>query len=312
MSARRESKQPLPASRRRRWLRRLAWYGGISGAGYLLLGAGLAWAFLHPSRTRGQGTPRDLGLDYEPIQMTAPDGVMLSGWYVPCRGARAGVVVCHGYRGCRQFIAWPLPFLHQAGLAVVSFDFPGMGESGAGTCSFGHTEKEDIKVAVRFLQEKAGIASGHVGVLGHSMGGAAAILAAAEEPAIGAVVADSAFARLDQMVGERFRRLGRAAEPLAGCTRWWAERLCGFAAGDVSPAAVVAKIAPRPLLIIHGEADTYTPASQARALYAAAAEPKQLWIVPQATHVNCHQVAKEEYERRVTTFFRRALLGDQS
>jgi dipeptidyl aminopeptidase/acylaminoacyl peptidase len=301
------------ATRWRRWLRRAAWYGGFAAAGYTLLGAGLAWAFLHPARVRGHGSPADVGLEFEPVRLTSTDGVRLVAWYVPCRGARAGIVLCHGYRACRQYMVDLLPFLHRAGFAVLAFDFRGMGESGGSKCSFGHTEKEDVKTAVRSLEERARIPARHIGVFGHSMGGAAAIMAAAEDPEIGAVVSDSGFARLDQMIAQRFRRLGLggAGRSLSICTRWWAERMCGFAAGDVAPAVVAARIAPRPLLIIHGEQDTYTPPAQARALFAAAREPKELWIVPHASHVACHEAAKEEYERRVAAFFRRALMDER-
>ena len=53
-------------------------------------------------------------LRYEPITLTTPDGVKLAAWYVPCTGARAGIVVCHGYHANRQGVASLLPFLHQA------------------------------------------------------------------------------------------------------------------------------------------------------------------------------------------------------
>ncbi len=107
---------------------------------------------------------------------------------------------------------------------------------------------------------------------------------------------------------QRFRPLGRAAGPVASCTQWWAERIAGFPASIVAPAEAVPRLSPRPLLIIHGEEDTHTPLLHARALYAAAAEPRDLWLVPNAGHVRCHDAATEEYERRVGTFFRAALL----
>jgi uncharacterized protein len=256
----------------------------------------------------GTGTPADLGLTYERVTLSAPDGVRLAAWYVPCRGARAGIVVCHGYRACRQYTQWLLPLLHHAGFAVMTFDFRGMGESGGSTCSFGSLEKEDVRAAVHDLRQRAGLGLGKVGVWGHSLGGAAAILAAADDRDIGAVVTDSAFARLDQMVRQRFSGLGAPGVPLADCTRWWAERMCGFSAGTVAPASVVARISPRPLMIIHGEADSYTPSSHAKTLYAAAAGPKQLWIVPGASHTSCHSKDPGEYERRVSAFFGQALL----
>src|SRR5262249_16107129 len=161
------------------------------------------------------------------LTLTAPDGVRLAAWFVPSPGAHAGVVVCHGYRASRRTTAWILPILHRAGFTVLSLDFGGMGDSGERACGFGRAEKEEVGTAVRLVKGRAGLGNGRVGVWGHSMGGAAAVLAAAVDPAIGAVVVDSGFARLDQMVRQRFRLLGRIGGPLASCTRWWAERLCG-------------------------------------------------------------------------------------
>jgi uncharacterized protein len=272
-----------------------------------LMGAGLAWSFLHPARTRGRGTPADVGLKYETITLTAPDGVRLVAWHVPRPGAKAGVVVCHGYRANRQDVTSMLPFLHRAGFAVVTFDFRAMGESEGQRCSFGHSEKDDVRTAVRFLRQQ-GVDAGQVGVLGLSMGGSTATMAAAEDTDIGGVVADSAFARLDEMVLQRFSGLGPVGAPLAGCTRWWAERIVGFPASAVAPVAAAARLAPRPLLLIHGEADAYTPIAQSRALYDAAGEPRELWPVPDAPHVGSHSTVPEEYERRVAAFFRGALL----
>jgi fermentation-respiration switch protein FrsA (DUF1100 family) len=291
-----------------RWLRRILFWAAAPAVGYALVGAWLAWMFLHPPRQRGQGSPADYDLAYEPVTLTAPDGVKLAAWYVPCAGARAGVVVCHGYGASRRYLTDLLPFLHRAGFAVVSFDFRAMGESGGRFCSFGEYEKEDVRTAVRYLRGRAGLGPGRVGALGLSMGGAAAIMAAVEDFDIGAVVADSAFARLDEMVPQRFTRLGHAGPALACCTQWWGERLAGFSVGTVSPAAAAAKLSPRPLLLIHGEADTHTSAAQSRELYAAAREPKELWIVPGAEHAACYDTARAEYERRVTHLFREALL----
>src|SRR5437016_5280249 len=123
------------SSRLPRWLRRALFWGSGAAAGYVLLGAGLAWGFLHPLRVRGRGTPADSGLRYEPVTLSTPDGVKLAAWYVPCAGAHAGIVLCHGYRANRQDVAGLLPFLHRAGFAVITFDFRANGESGGRFCS---------------------------------------------------------------------------------------------------------------------------------------------------------------------------------
>src|SRR5437764_16014 len=66
---------------------------------------------------------------------------------------------------------------------------------------------------------------------------------------------------------------------------------------------VVDRISPRPIFFIHGDADKTVPVSMSRALYEAAKEPKELWIVPGAAHLECHKRAGDDYVNRIVRFF---------
>jgi fermentation-respiration switch protein FrsA (DUF1100 family) len=81
----------------------------------------------------------------------------------------------------------------------------------------------------------------------------------------------------------------------------------GYRFGTLRPIDAVARIAPRPLLIIHGEDDNLTPAEHARRLYAAAREPKECWIVPGAPHCGGYFADREAYVGRVAEFFARGV-----
>jgi dipeptidyl aminopeptidase/acylaminoacyl peptidase len=65
------------------------------------------------------------------------------------------------------------------------------------------------------------------------------------------------------------------------------------------------------VLIIHGMEDRQVPAGHARQLYAAAGEPKELWIVPGAGHTGSLAQAPEEYAARVVAFFDRWLVSEE-
>src|SRR5258708_18121186 len=97
-----------------RWVGRVLFWSAAPVIGYVVVGAWLAWMFLHPPRQRGHGSPADYGLAFEPVTLTAPDGVKLAGWYVPCAGAHAGIVVCHGYGASRKIRKGLVPSLHPA------------------------------------------------------------------------------------------------------------------------------------------------------------------------------------------------------
>jgi fermentation-respiration switch protein FrsA (DUF1100 family) len=97
---------------------------------------------------------------------------------------------------------------------------------------------------------------------------------------------------------ERFGFIGHLVTPLLTCQL--RPRL-GIGLDDLKPIDRAAKITV-PKFFIAGAADRLTTAEESRALFAAAAEPKQFWLVAGAAHVDIHAFAREEYERRVLDF----------
>jgi dipeptidyl aminopeptidase/acylaminoacyl peptidase len=272
------------------------------------ISAPVAWSVLHPLRLPPLLTPRSVGLDYRSLWLES-DGARLAAWHIPSPGSRAGVVLCHGHNDCRtQFLSLLRP-LHEAGLDLLMFDFRAMGFSGGRHCTYGHREREDALTAVRYLREEMGVE--RVGLLGYSMGGATALLAAAHDPEVAAVVTDCAFARMEDMVEQRFAVLPPAVRsPIAASVRHWGVRWSGAVVEEVDPEAAVQGWRPRPLLVIHGERDRVIPPDHGRRLAAAGGTNAELWMVPNAPHVGCRRVARTEYHQRVAGFFQRHLLAE--
>jgi fermentation-respiration switch protein FrsA (DUF1100 family) len=161
---------------------------------------------------------------------------------------------------------------------------------------------------VHYLRERSDTQSQKIGVLGLSMGAAVSLMATAREKEIGAVVADAPYARLERAVNQRFRAfLGPFAFLFRAPAQFFGERMAGFKIADVNPINEVARISPRPLLLIHGTSDFLIKSQDSEMLYRAAREPKQLWRVEGARHTKAYRVAGAEYEQKVTAFFRRAL-----
>jgi len=75
------------------------------------------------------------------------------------------------------------------------------------------------------------------------------------------------------------------------------------------PLDAIARISPRPILLIHSEDDdnATTPVEGARALFAAAGEPKELWVAPRGGHVGAINAFPNEYRARVLAFLGGAL-----
>ena len=140
------------------------------------------------------------------------------------------------------------------------------------------------------------------------MGGAVSISVAADDPGVRAVCADSAFADPVSLLEERIHhRLHLPAAVLADPVMALMARRTGARLADFSPVAAVARLAPRPLLLIHGDADTSVPVEHAHRLYAAAGSPKDLWVIPGLGHVGGYFADRTAYVERVTGFFDRSL-----
>ncbi|MGH2358348.1 MAG: alpha/beta hydrolase [Candidatus Limnocylindria bacterium] len=253
-------------------------------------------------------TPADIGLAYEDVRFATDDGVTLAGWLIPAgRDTRAVVVVLHGFSGHRLpelagFVPWLQPRYH-----VLQFDFRGHGDSERALVTLGSRERRDVAAAERFVNDRG---LGPVALMGVSMGAATAILAAPDLP-VAAVVADAAFADAHHPIANRMREL---RYPLAslGARAIVAAAALRSRAWIRSPLSTVARIAPRALLLIAPREDRLIHVSQSRKLFAAAREPKELYVVDGAEHGDSWVTAGPEYERRVLAFLERYLDGATS
>jgi alpha-beta hydrolase superfamily lysophospholipase len=248
---------------------------------------------------------RDLGLPYEDVEFAASDGSTLRGWLVPgARGAGAAVVAVHGGGSDRREFLRQTPIFHGAGWATLLFDCREQGISdGRGRgISLGFRESADVSSAVDFLRSR-GFA--RVAAIGTSQGGASVILAGAADPRIAAVVAENPFTSVRDLFRDN-PGAGRLPPTLLDLMSGLAILRMG-GTGMPAPIEVVADIAPRPLLLMHGTDDTAIPHEHSRALYARAGQPKSLWIVDGGRHSMLFNAAREEWSRRVLAVLRSAL-----
>ncbi|MCL4532335.1 MAG: alpha/beta hydrolase [Actinobacteria bacterium] len=240
--------------------------------------------------------------------ITAISAYMASGWFLPAVTPGVGIVLCHGCQtGRREMLSLAMA-LRARGFPVLLFDFRAHGESEGRWTSCGLLETRDLEGAVRYMLTRPEVKGSRVGVVGFSMGAAVSILTAARVPEIGAVAADSSFATLREVVASGYRVIwGLPSFPFASMSLWFAEKLVGVKAEAIRPLDAVASISPRPLLIIHGVADRLVPLRDAYLLYESAGEPKEIWTVPGADHVQARELDLEGYADKVTGFFRTAL-----
>jgi pimeloyl-ACP methyl ester carboxylesterase len=279
---------------------------GSLSVGVLGISAYTAVRLAKPPRlTNGEEPPPD---SFERVSFPSADGLTLRGWLLPGRRGLDTVILCHGFQTSRREMLPLAMALRERGHHVLLFDFRGHGESDGHWSSCGAMETRDLEGAVRYVLSHWTRLSDRIGVVGFSMGGAVAIMTAARMPEIRAVVSDSSFATLEDAAGETLRRLYHLPRyPVVSVALWLAERLVGCRRDEARPLDHVGRIAPRPILLIHGTEDGLVPLSQALLLYEAAGEPKQLWTVAGAGHVAARLLDFDGYVERVDRFLREAL-----
>ena len=217
--------------------------------------------------------------------LVTEDGVPIDAIHMPGPKDRA-IIVAHGFT-----LSWQRPnvwrvanrFNQTAG--VITFDFRGHGRSG-GLSTLGDREIKDLDVAVAWARE---LGYQRIASVGFSMGASVVLRHAGLIGGLDAVVSVSGPGRWYYRGTERMRWVHRAVERRAGryvTRRWLNTRINpdGWKPIPVPPAEAAARIAPVPLLIVHGDQDRYFPPEHARQLYMAAREPKELWLLPGMGH----------------------------
>ncbi|HEY7184876.1 MAG TPA: alpha/beta fold hydrolase [Blastocatellia bacterium] len=236
------------------------------------------------------------------VEFESGSGSKLRGWLIP--GRKGAVVLMHGFRGDRREMLGRASFLSQAGYSVLLFDFQAHGESPGKRITIGYLESRDAQAAVDFMKKSC--PGEKLGVIGLSMGGAAAVLAS---PAleVDAMSLEMVYPDIERATEDRMERyLGVWARGLAPLLLAQLPLRAGIEKTALRPVDRVGAI-KAPKLFIAGAKDLHTKLDESRELFAAASEPKEFWVVEEAAHVDVHHIAKEEYERRILDFFEKRL-----
>lgn len=228
------------------------------------------------------------------VHLTTDSGVAMSGWRLPSSNG-AAVVLVHGSFADRRQLLPQARLLASAGFGVLLFDLPGNGESG-GTPRHG-AEHDFIRLAIGALGAGADVRPNRIGGYGFSSGAAALAEVAAQDPRVRAVVLAGCYETTEQHLRHDFRQWGA----LSGTAAVWAARWAGSVL--LYPIRDIPAMAPRPIFFLSGDRDDIVPPESVEALYAAASEPKELWVVPGAAHGNYVDVAGDEYATRLVGFF---------
>jgi fermentation-respiration switch protein FrsA (DUF1100 family) len=272
---------------------------------YLIIAMVLSLFLTRRHNLAAASSPAELGLAFEDVIFPASDGLILHGWWIPAPGSDRAIIQLHGYAGSMDPDIQYLPAWHAGGLNVLMFDFRAHGRSEGRVSTFGYLERYDVQGAVRFVKHEKGMRC--LALVGYSLGGMVAILSAPLCPEVDAVVADGAPARIRSALtvwGIEHRLPAWFAPLPASMALVGASLRLGANLSRYEPVRWIGRIAPRPLMIIHGEQDQYCPDFGD---LLAAARPAEVWRLPDVGHVQASQVYPVEYGRRVVSFLERYL-----
>ncbi len=236
----------------------------------LLFSEGCNSLFFYPQKQERYNSIAQL-FSPEDIYFKTPDGITLHGWLFNANPQALGtVLILHGNAENLSTHVNSVLWLVKEGFSIFIFDYRGYGRSeGKPNLQGVHIDAAEALKTVLNLQMTKG---GRVVVLGQSIGGAIAVYTVANfehKERIAALVIDSAFSS--------YRLIAR--EKLGQFFLTWPFQypLSLLFNDDYSPLKWIGKVAPVPVLILHGANDPVVPIHHGLMLYEAAPMPKDLW-----------------------------------
>jgi uncharacterized protein len=280
----------------------------LASALVLFLG-GSSWLVFYPPVPIDLAGAENLDARARRVRIPVADRDTIDGWYLPPRNG-ALIVILHGY-GRDHHRAWRYGgFLNKAGYGLLAFDFRSSRTRGRLPTTLGHYEIADALAALAWVRSRPDLQSARVGLLGESLGGSIALVAAAERPDVRAVLTDGAFSTGEQALEDACSRWAHLpGRPTARLCREVGRLVTGCDPGALDVIAASHALRGRPLFIIHCLRDDRLSAIHPQALWEAAGRKDPIWIIPGVGHNEGWIRHRALYEARARAFFDRHLLG---
>lgn len=279
----------------------------VALAALVVLPLTMAYVRMRPPRVSGDQTIADLGFPgTRELQLGAKDGSTLRGWLVPASSPdRPYIVLAHGLGSQAILAREHVRRLHNLDFHVLVYDQRAHGRSDGAFSTFGVLESDDVKTAhdwILYNHPKA-VIHGY----GHSMGGAAVLMAAGRHGIFRKVVAEASFCDMESASRRTVLSIyGPLGGPLFQLLAFWANAISGADVITYSPRKALNGIGDKPVLLIHGTADPVVPVEESQDLRRLGGRRTRLWEIPAGGHLDA--VNHPDFQETL----RRFLLEDES
>jgi len=266
----------------------------------------VAGALVAPKRQMVGDPPGDLNATS--FTLASDSGSTVHGWHTRPEHSDGVVVLLHGMGGSRLWMLDRARMLHAVGYATVMIDLQAHGDSPGKAITAGHVEKHDVRAAVGFARREHPNES--IGVIGVSLGGAAAVLAS--PLGIDALVIESVYPNIRDAIHNRVAaRLGPLAAVPAALLLVQLKLRFGISPSALRPIDHLREV-DCPVFILSGTEDRHTRVQETQAMFAAVPGRKELWLVDGAAHVDLYGHDPDQYRARILSFLRRHLRNQHS
>ncbi len=259
----------------------------------------LTYLALKPARSNIKTIEK---FNYKKIEFYSRPNVLIKGWMINASHERGVVILLHGIRANRLSMLKRAAFLVKNHYTAVLIDFQAHGESAGEIITLGFKESEDVKAAVKYIKKRK--KNVKIAIIGTSLGGAAALLADISAE-INLLVVEGVFSTIEEAIYNRISK--RIAKPFAILTplvSFFLKYKLNIPDTGIRPMDYMSKL-KCPVFVISGKADRYTLEQETIQMYKKAPEPKKLWLVPGAGHVDLYAYSKAKYRKNILWFLNR-------
>ncbi|KAF0193450.1 MAG: hypothetical protein FD169_2498 [Bacillota bacterium] len=253
--------------------------------------------------------------EIEQIHVKSPDKLSISAWHFAKLQPKGVVIVLHGMHGMdASSMLHEAKFFNSLGYTAIAVDLRAHGHSDGNKISFGYHEVGDVSAILDWVAQNSEYAGLPIVLYGHSMGASVAIRTAAARSDVSLVVSVAAYESIEQQIAD-YMRQANLPKVLVNTYLPFFKLILratyGVNPAKSSPMSDIAKLSPRPILLIHGDVDDQTDVLQARNLWAKAGEVAELWVVEGSGHSIVEGNLLEEqnawYRDRIADFLHRHL-----